>query len=202
MINLLPPDVKKSYRYARSNVVLRKWLVMFVIAFVGLITITTFGLLTLQQSSNKYTKSIAISEKQFEKEKYSEIQKRVEDISSSFKLVKTVLSQEVLFSKLIQKIGSAIPSNAILSGLTISQTQGALDITANATNYAAATQVQVNLADPKNQIFTKADIINIACTDKVDETGKASKYPCTVTIRALFGDNSSYLFINNKDKKQ
>lgn len=201
MINLLPPEVKKSYRYARSNVVLRKWLVMFALAFVGLILITSFGLITIQQSSNNYKKSIAVSEAQFEKEKYTEIQKRVQDISSSFKLVNSVLSQEILFSKLIQQIGTAIPSNAILSGLTISQTQGALDITANATDYATATQVQVNLADPNNKIFTKADIINIACSDKTDANGNPSKYPCTVTIRALFGDNSTYLFINNKDKR-
>ncbi len=202
MINLLPPDVKKSYRYARANVTLRKWVIMFAFAFVGLIALTTFGLLTMQQSSNKYEKSIAQSQAQFEKEKYSEIQKRVEEISSSFKLVKTVLSQEILFSKLIQQIGTAIPKNAILSGLTISQTQGALDITANATDYATATQVQVNLADPSNKIFTKADIINISCSDKTDANGQTNKYPCTVTIRALFGDNSSYLFINNEDKKQ
>lgn len=200
MINLLPPDVKNSYRYARSNVILRKWVVFLVFALIGLAAIGTFGLLTIQQSSSHYTKEIAATEATFAKEDYAGVQKRVQDISGSFKLVVKVLGQEVLFSKLINQIGATIPAQANLVGLNINQSQSAIDISANAVDYNTATQVQVNLADPKNKIFSKADIVNIACTSKTDPTSPSPQYPCTVSIKALFSNTNDYLFINSGSK--
>ena len=202
MINLLPPDVKASYQYARRNVGLRKWLAAFLITLVGLGAIATYGLLTLKQSTEHYTKDIAQTEAIFKKEQFAETQKRVQDISSNFKLVVKVLSQEVLFSQLLTQVATTIPKNASLSGLTISQVQGAIDISAVATDYNTATQVQVNLADPANKIFSKADIVSITCDAKATATSAIPfKYPCSVSIRALFAPNNPYLFINSKGVK-
>lgn len=202
MINLLPPDMKSGYDYARGNVTLRKWVVMFVVALVGLGMITTYGLLSIHQSSVHYTKQIAAAEADFQKENYTATQKRVQDISGSFKLVVNVLKQEILFSQLIKQIAAAIPPKANLTGLNISQTQGAIDITANAVDYATAAQVQVNLADPNNKIFSKADIVNITCDNKAESGTANAAYPCTVNIRALFGNNNTFMFINSKGTKQ
>jgi hypothetical protein len=198
MINLLPPEVKMSYRYAGYNVTLRRWVVAFVIAFAGLGLIATYGLLTLHQSTSHYNDQIASTQSLFKKEKFAQTQTEVQNISNSFKLVVKVLGQEVLFSELLQQIGQLIPDNANLTGLTINQTQGGLDISADATDYATATQVQVNLADPSNKIFSRADIISITC-------GSANalnpRYPCTVNIRALFAPNNPFLFVNNGVKQ-
>jgi len=194
MINLIPPDVKSGYDYARRNVSLRRWVMMFLLAFIGLGVISTYGLLKLQQSTVDYNKKIADSQALFKKEDFAGTQTHIKDISSSFKLVVQVLGQEVLFSELLKQIAATIPDNANLTALNISQVSGAIDIAANATDYQTATQVQVNLADPANKIFSKADIINISCS------GSASSnplYPCTVNIRALFATNNPFLFINN-----
>lgn len=195
MINLLPPDLKTSYRYARRNVSLRKWVAVFLIALIGLGALGTYGLLNLRQSEVHYNKDIASSEAYFKKEAFSDTQKSIRDISSSFKLVVQVLGQEVLFSQLLKQVGATIPVKANLTGLTISQTTGAIDISAIAADYTTATQVQVNLADPGNKIFSKADIVSIACNDA---TALNPLYPCTVSIRALFAANNPYLLINSK----
>lgn len=195
MINLLPPQVITDYRYARRNVILRRWVVAFVIAFAGLGALGSYSLFSLRQSTADYTKKVENTQLYFEKEKYAGTQTRIQDVSNSFKLVVKVLSQEVLFSQLLQQMGSAIPDNANLTSLNISQTQGALDISAVATDYATATQVQVNLADPRNKIFSKADIINISCGGT---TSTNPKYPCNVNIRALFAEDNPFLFINSK----
>jgi Tfp pilus assembly protein PilN len=194
MINLLPPEIKSAYQYARHNVSLRRWVVIFVVAFIGLGVIATYGLLTLHQKTGQYNSQIAASETMFKKEQFSQTQSQIEGISNSFKLVVKVLSQEVLFSDLLQQIAALIPSDANLTGLNINATQGGIDISADATNYSAATQVQVNLADPANKIFSKADIISITCS-----TASALNpgYPCTVNIRALFAANNPFLFINS-----
>lgn len=196
MINLMPPELKTSYTYARRNVALRKWAVMFLVALVGLGALATYGLLSIKQATLRNDSQITAAELAFEKEKSAETQKHVQDISNNFKLAVKVLSQEVLFSQLIKQIAAAIPNNANLTGLTINQTQGGIDITANATDYKTATQVQVNLADPKNKIFNKADIVSITCNSDAD----SGNYPCTVNIRALFAGNNPFLFINNKAK--
>ena len=37
MINLLPPELKESYRYAHRNVALVRWVAAFAIGFIGLL---------------------------------------------------------------------------------------------------------------------------------------------------------------------
>lgn len=197
MINLLPPELKKNYEFARRNVGLRRWVIAFVIAFVGLGALATYGLLNLQQSTRHYNQQISEAQAMLQKEDYAGTQKQVQDISNSFQLVVKVLGQEVLFSQLLKQIAAAIPANANLTGLTINQTQGGLDISAEATDYNTATQVQINLADPANQIFSKADIVSITC----GKNQANPAYPCVVNLRALFSSNNPFLFINSKGQK-
>jgi Tfp pilus assembly protein PilN len=198
MINLIPTDLKTSYIYAKRNVILKKWVTLFVFALIGLAVLGTFGMVTIQQSSVRYEKDIASTKETFKKEKFAETQKEVKDISDNFKLVVKVLGQEVLFSQLLKQIASIIPANANLTGLNISQTTGGIDISASAIDYRTATQVQVNLADPANKIFNKADIVSITCNSNNDTK---SVYPCTVNIRALFASENPFLFINIKAAK-
>jgi Tfp pilus assembly protein PilN len=194
MINLLPPDVKSDYRYARLNVGSRRWIILCLLAFVGLGIITTYGLVSLHRSTVDYDHRVATTETLFKQENFSGTQQQVQDISSSFKLVVKVLGQEVLFSELLKQIAASIPANANLTSLNINQSQAAIDITANATDYNTATQVQVNLADSRNKIFSKADIVNVSC----GASATNPRYPCTVNIRALFAGNNPFLFINSK----
>lgn len=197
MINLLPPEVKDGYRFARRNVELRRWVAIFLLALIGLGALSSYGLLSLHQSTLKYNRQIATTQALFRKENFDGTQTEVKDISSNFKLVVKVLSQEVLFSELLKQITTIIPDNANLTGLNISKVSGGIDISAIATDYQTATQVQVNLADPANKIFSKADIVNVACGG-ANSTNPL--YPCTVNIRALFAANNPYLFISNATK--
>ena len=164
MINLLPPELTEAYKYAHRNVRLVRWVVMFMLAFVGLAVISTVGMIYMQQSAQTYTKEVATSQASLQQQKLPETQAQVKDISGSLKLAVQVLSKEVLFSKLLTQLATTLPQNAVLTDLDISQTQGALVITALTTNYNAATQLQVNLADPSNRLFSKADIVSITCT--------------------------------------
>lgn len=198
MLNLLPNDVKKSIGFASKNILLRRWIGLFLAAFVGLGLISTYGLLAIHQSTVKYNDLIASEGLVASQQQFTQTQKQVKDMSSSFKLVLQVLGKEILFSELLKQIAATMPTNSNLTGLVISKTTGAIDITALATDYNTATQVQVNLADPTNKIFSKADIVNITCggTSSLDP-----KYPCTVNIRALFTTKNPFLLINTKVTK-
>lgn len=196
MINLLPPEVKSGYRYARRNVVLRRWVIACLIALVGLNVLGTYGLLTLHESTLSYDKQVATDQAALQKDRLDQTKKQVEDMSSSLKLAVQVLSNEVLFSKLIQQIGAAMPQGTILTGLTIGQVQGGLELTATSTNYAAATQIQVNLTDPSNKIFSKVDIESIKQGNSTQDP-----YQYKVQLRALFNTNNAFLFINQGNKR-
>src|SRR5205085_2027717 len=123
MINLMPPELKTGYVYGRRNVVLRRWVVMFLLALIGLGALATYGLLDIHQSTMHYDKQISATEAAFKAEKSEQVQKQVQDISNNFKLAVKVLSQEILFSQLIKQVGATMPDNTNLTNLTINQTQ-------------------------------------------------------------------------------
>lgn len=198
MINLLPPEIKAQYHYASINTGLRRWLIAVCIVIVGMAAITGAGLLYLRQISHSYDQQISESTASLQRQKIDQTRKQVNDISSSLKLSVQVLSKEVLFSQLLRQLAKLTPANTSLTSLNISQDQTALDIVASTTDYNAATQLQVNLADPDNKIFSKADIVTISCGGNDSTSSTPSKYPCTVTIRALLAKDNPFLFINSQ----
>ena len=75
---------------------------------------------------------------------------------------------------------------------------GGIDLNAVTKDYQTATQVQLNLQDPKNKIFDKADILNITCSSS---NPADPSYPCTISLKALFAKNNPFLFINSGAKQ-
>lgn len=195
MINLLPPDLKETYRYGRRNRTLARWLTTTALCLVGAIVLTTGGYIYLNHNISNTNQQVAASQKQLQILDQTSVQKQVTAISNNLKLAGQVLSKEVLFSQLLKRLSTVIPSNTILTGLAISQSQSSVDISAETTDYNAATQLQVNLADPNNQIFSHADIQTISCNAGASNN---SAYPCTVDVRALFATNNPFLFVNGK----
>jgi Tfp pilus assembly protein PilN len=202
MINLLPPDIRSHYRYAHGNVVLLRWLMACGVALIGLILLAGLGIVYTNQTSKSLDSQVTALQSNLEQQNLSKTKAQTENISSSIKLAVTVLSKEVMFSKLLNQLGKITPSNTNLTDLTISQAEQGIDITAQTKNYESATQLQVNLADTGNKLFQKADIVSITCTSNTDGAESFdANYPCTVVVRALFVKNNPYLFINNEGSK-
>lgn len=201
MINLLPPDIKSDIAYARKNTVLIRWITAFVFVIIGVFFVVLVGQLYLNQSKKTYASQIDEGKTQLKEQKLEETQARAQEISDNVKLAVNVLSKQILFSKVVTQIGKVMPDGTVLTGLSINQLSGGIDLIARAKDYNTASQVQLNLQDPNNKIFEKADIVSTECnstptTDNLVET----TYPCRITVRALFAKNNSFLFID-KDKK-
>lgn len=197
MINLLPPDVKESITYARRNTYLMHWSVTLAVGLFVVASIALAGHLYISQAIKTNSQQLADAQAQLKLQKVEDTQKRVEEISNSLKLVVQVLNKEVLFSKLLRQIGSVMPQNTVLTNLSINKLQGGIDLQAGAVDYNSATQVQVNLSDPSNKIFSKADLVNIQCNSTTSDTATSTKYPCSVTVRAQFSANNPFLLVNN-----
>lgn len=193
MINLLPNNTKQSITYARRNTTLRKWIIASAIGVLGIVIIIAAGQWFIMRSTASWQKQVDNTTQQLGAQKLDETQARITEISDSIKLAIQVLSKQVLFSKLLTQVGGAMPAGSSLQSLSISSPEGGIDLTAAATNYQTATQVQINLSDPNNKIFETADIINITCQDDANDG-----YPCRVSIRALFAKDNNFQYVNSK----
>lgn len=191
MINLLPADIKSAYRFGRINRHLVHWITVFAIGIAVAALLTGFGYLYLDRTAKDYQNQIDTSNRQLAAQNLNAVQNQVKDISNNLNLVIQVLSKQVLFSGLLQQLATLMPADTNLTGLSISQSQGAIDITAAAKNYSAASRIQVNLTDSNNQLFSKADIVSINCSG-------VTTYPCSIELRALFSADNQYMLINNK----
>jgi Tfp pilus assembly protein PilN len=195
MINLLPPQIKDDYRYARHNSSLLRLLVAFGFGAVGLVLIAAAGVFYLHQTTKSYTAQASQLETRLAEQKQDQVTKQVQEVSGSLKLAVQVLSQEIQFSQLLTQLAVVTPNNVRLNGVNISEFGGGIDITAEASDYDTASQLQINLTDPENKIFSKADIVNITC-----QSGNSgnTRYPCSVVVRALFAEDNPFLFINDQ----
>jgi len=199
MINLLPSESKTSIIYARRNSILLKWIMATLAGIAGIVIVIIIGYLFINQSMKTYAGEVESSKQQLRKEKVDETKKRTDEISGSIKLALQVLSKQVIFSELLRQIGAVMPPGASLQNLSIAKLEGGIDLQAVATDYQTASQVQVNLQDPANKIFEKADIVNITCASEPAK-GTSSQYPCQIIIRALFNKNSPYVFTSGSTK--
>lgn len=196
MINLLPSEVKQNFRFAKRNRLLLKWIVAFIVAIFGLAIITGAGIYSMNSSIHSYANKITADQTKLKSENITYYHRQVALISNNLNLMVKVLSKEILFSSLLTRLGTLTPANVALTNLTIAQNETAVDITAQAASYSSATQLQVNLSSPSNQIFQKADIVSITCQS--GPLVKNSSYPCSVDIRAEFTKHNPFLFINSK----
>jgi hypothetical protein len=193
MINLMPPEKKEVIWYARRNSILIKWVMGIAAAGLGILLVAAGGLFYLKQESKSFQRSIDETKKQLVSQNEEETLKRAEEMNGSLQLAVDVLSKEILFSKLLSRVGQLLPPGTVLENLNLtSELQGGLDLSVGAVSYEAGVRAQVNLADPNNGIFDKADLGAVTCG-----SDPSADYPCTASLRLLFSkDNNEFLKLN------
>ena len=189
MINLLPPEYSSAIHFGRLNARLRWRLSASMVATAGLILVMSIGWVYINQQSKDLGRSISTIKRQLDAQNLTSVQKQADEITQNVRLINQVLGREIRFSDLIQDIGKVMPSGTVLSSLTLSKVNGALDLSANARDYNSAAQIAVNLSDPKNNIFEKVDIVNVNCST-------IGAYPCSASFKALFSKNVPTRFLN------
>lgn len=196
MINLAPTSYKESLRYARRNTLLWHWLLGFLIMITLASSTIILGKMYLQRETSRYVALNEETEGQLQADNIEETLNQIEGVSNNLKLIIQVLSNRVIFSKLITQVGSVMPPGAVLADIEIGEVEGGIDLTAKSTDYNTATQVQVNLQDPSNKLFDEVDLVSVECNSE------SVVYPCTAIMRALFTKDNPYLFVNIKNSEE
>jgi hypothetical protein len=202
MINLLPPAEKEAIMFARYNTQLRRWIVGACVGLAGVAVVVLGGQMYLRQTTDSYESAIATSKQDLARQQQTETLKQVKDIQNSLKLVVSVLSREVLFSKLLQQVGLIMPKGTVLENLSLStesETETAFDLTASAVDYQSASQVQINLQDPANKLFEKTDLLNITCAPP--NSDEPNPYPCKASLRVLPAKNNPFLLLSKEGQQ-
>ncbi len=201
MINLLPPDVKESIVYARRNSQLRRWIVGSLAGLVGVVLVILGGQVVIRLSISDYESIVANGKEQLKQQDQQQTLKQVSSIHDNFKLVVDVLSREILFSKLLPRVGQVMPEGTVLEGLSLNteNEQTAVELTASAKDMTSGSQIHINLMDPRNNLFKKADLENINCPA---DQPRPTEYPCSVTIRALPATESEFLLMNSRGESK
>jgi hypothetical protein len=173
VINLLPPSYAGRIKFGRQNTVLRRWIIAALAALGGLLVIIAGGWLYMNsQASGLQAEDAA-------------------DISGDIRVINQVLNNEVHFSGLIQDIGTIMPPGSVLSTLSLSKINGALDLSTGSKDYASAAQIAVNLNDPANGLFSKVDIVSISCNNDT-----SNPYKCSGNFKALFSNTAQKKYLS------
>ena len=104
MINLLPPETK-GLRYASYNRRLLHWSFAMLLGLIGAGLIATYGLLSVQHAISTTNQHVKDTQITLKNARQAETAQQVASISDSLKLTQKVLSQEILFSKLLKQNG-------------------------------------------------------------------------------------------------
>jgi len=117
MINLLPSTKKAEIRAARTNVILVRYIVilLFGLAFI-------LGALYVAYTVIGFTKTNAekvIASNDLKAGVYSSTKTQVDALSSRLSETKTLLDQEVRYSKVFVNIGQLMPPNTVFEKLTL-----------------------------------------------------------------------------------
>lgn len=181
MINLLPPSYAGRIKFGRQNTGLRRWIVGAMVSIGGLVVIIAGGWIFMDTQASSLRSDLDSKNAQLKAQNLAKVQKDAADISGDIRVINQVLNNEVRFSDLIQDVGKIMPQGSILSSLSLSKINGALDLSTSSKDYTSAAQIAVNLNDPANGLFSKVDIVSINCNS--DTT---NPYKCAGTFKALF----------------
>ena len=185
MINLLSPEAKRTIRAARLNVMLRTYLVLTLLVVAGMAAIYGVGFYLVADE-----KAIAEKDKQageLQLAQYAAATKQAEMYKANLAIVKQILNNEIVYSDFLTSTAAAMPSNTILSNLTLSTQAkpgvkaGSTALEARAKSYDDVLRLKEYL--DKSGIFTN---VSIATTNRPEDLSKLTGidriYPYEATL--------------------
>lgn len=117
MINLLPGEKKAEIRAARTNVLLLRYSGIILLAIIFIL-----GSMYVSRTVLSFTKTSSeevIASNDIKAGVYSSTKAQVDTLSASLAETKTILDQEVLYSKVFLNIGQLMPPGTIFDKLAL-----------------------------------------------------------------------------------
>lgn len=127
MINLLPAEEKKQIRAARSNVLLLRYNIIFLvmIIFLGMSVAVTYYVLKSTQTTAETT----ITNNTNKERSYATLKAEAEVFRAQLSEAKQVLDGQISYSTTVLTIAQLVPSGVVLTNIKLDQTSFSQPIT-------------------------------------------------------------------------
>lgn len=176
MINLMPDDAKKEIRAARANVILVRYINILLMSAVFLGFVLWGSYLLLSQIRGSAQQQITANDTQAAV--YSQTKEQVNSLSTGLNEAKTILDQEILYSKVLVNIAQQMPANTIIEKLALdSNSFSGAPLTLKV--YAKTSADAVALRD---RFQSSAYFSGVSFESVSDTSGGISGYPVSATM--------------------
>lgn len=180
MINLLPDERKAEIRAGRTNVLLLRYIVITLTAVVVLGGLLAGSYIVLDGA--KENAQIKVNENEARVSAYNDVRTNADSFRADLATAKTVLDDDISFTKLIYKIANVVPRNVVLDNLNLDPATFGSNITMNASAKTFADAGKLKDAFIKSSdIFTNVQIQSLSS----DSSTSGSGYPVKVTLTVV-----------------
>lgn len=179
MINLLPSDKKAEIRAARTNTIIVRYIGILLAA-----TLFSLGVLYVSHSILEQTMQSAksrLAAVNSQPSSLGQVDADAQALTQKLSESKHVLDQEVRYSKVLTKLGQAMPKNTILDAVEFT----------NETFMSTPTVVKVyakSAADTTTlaQVLRSSGVFSSITVQSTDATAGIDGYPVSVTLTGVF----------------
>ena len=174
MINLLPYDMKKQTRAARTNVALIRYVVVLgiAIAFVTLACGASYVFLSFEKSTNdqvaERTKTQKVSP--------NSAQGQVNTLRSKLTTAKNILDQQFTYSDVLTSLGTLLPKGTVLDSLSLTNSSFGTSVNLKVHATSADLESKLSQAFANSTQFSGYTLIT-----KTDDTSY-SGYPTAISF--------------------
>ena len=155
MINLIPPDYREHMDYGRKNSKVISWLTAVVFGITILFVVAIVGRLTIEASVAQATSQKAELVAKLNSSSSTEIDKKYTDFISGINSAKKLYQQQILYSRLIQKLATLLPPGSKLTTISLADKDRAINLNFENNAPGLAPTIQINLANQGEQISSK-----------------------------------------------
>lgn len=138
MINLLPDEMKKNLRAARTNTVLLRYNIILIFAtlfLAGALTIVYIFLSTIKASAEQ-----AIEENVVKEQSYNTVKQEAEAFKNNLGDAKKIFDEELSYSRALVRYAQLFPDGTVTSSIQLSPTSfnTPMDVSVKITGQSAA----------------------------------------------------------------
>lgn len=174
MINLLPDDMKSQISAARVNIILVRYIFVIILAFMFLVLVQAGSYYLLDQSRKSAEQLIEANS--IKADVYSETKTELEELNNSLTATKTILDQEIFYSKVLTGIAQMMPPGTVIE--KISLTAEAFSRPMTMTVYAKTTEDVVAARDR----FQQSSLFSSVSFEAISGTSGINDYPVSATV--------------------
>lgn len=184
-MNLLADESKKEIRAARTNVKLVSYMVVLGlgVAFLAAISVGIYFFLTNSKSEAEQL----ISQGRTKTATYTSIEAQGQALRNSLANAKTILDQEVIYTKILTSIAALIPAGIVLDSINLSPATIGAPITLQF--YAKTTQDTLALKDSfqASPLFSSVSFQTLSSTT----AGQSSDYPVSASLNVTINKGAA-----------